>query len=111
MPGSRPFTRRQALQNAAFLEALARTGNARLAARSLGVHRSTFTKRRAGDAARYEQSGDWRFEDEPAPPELPPLHLVTGWSKAAPVKMRYNPELALFGGWRIREMRAKMSKK
>lgn len=26
----RPLTRRQALQNAAFLEALARTGNARL---------------------------------------------------------------------------------
>jgi hypothetical protein len=47
----RPFNRRQALQNAAFLAALARTGNARLAARELGVHRSTFTKRRAKSAA------------------------------------------------------------
>lgn len=47
----RPFTRRQALENRAFLAALARTGNARLAARELGVHRSTFTKRRARDAA------------------------------------------------------------
>jgi hypothetical protein len=37
----RPFTRRQSLQNARFLEALAQTGNARLAAQSLGVHRST----------------------------------------------------------------------
>lgn len=43
----RPFTRRQALQNAAFLDAVARTGNARLAARELGVHRSTYTKRRS----------------------------------------------------------------
>jgi hypothetical protein len=43
----RPFTRAQALQNAAFLRALARTGNARLAAAQLGVHRATYTKRRA----------------------------------------------------------------
>src|SRR5688500_6407072 len=47
----RPFNRRQALENQAFLAALARTGNARLAARELGVHRSTFTKRRVRDAA------------------------------------------------------------
>ena len=31
---SRPFTRRQALQNQRFLDALARTGNVRLAARA-----------------------------------------------------------------------------
>ncbi len=43
----RPFTRAQALQNQAFLKALRRTGNARLAARELGVHRATFTRRRA----------------------------------------------------------------
>lgn len=43
----RPLKRRQALQNRAFLDALRRTGNVRLAARELGVHRSTFTKRRA----------------------------------------------------------------
>jgi hypothetical protein len=47
----RPFNRRQALQNAAFLEALRQTGNPRLAARLLGVHRSTYTKRRARSAA------------------------------------------------------------
>jgi hypothetical protein len=47
----RPFTRAQALQNAAFVAALRRTGNARRAADELGVHRSTFTKRRARDAA------------------------------------------------------------
>ena len=46
----RPFTRAQALQNRAFLEALAGTGNARLAARALGVHRSTYLKRRAADS-------------------------------------------------------------
>ncbi len=51
MTGPRPFNRRQAKENAAFLAALRRTGNAREAARSLGFHRSTMTKRRARDAA------------------------------------------------------------
>ncbi len=48
---ARSFTRAQALQNRAFLRALARTGNVREAARALGVHRSTFTKRRAAHPA------------------------------------------------------------
>ncbi|UUY00018.1 hypothetical protein [Sphingomonas sp. J315] len=51
MTGPRPFNRRQAHENAAFLAALRRTGNAREAARSLGFHRSTMTKRRARDPA------------------------------------------------------------
>ena len=51
MTGPRPFNRRQAKENAAFLAALRRTGNAREAARSLGFHRSTMLKRRARDAA------------------------------------------------------------
>ena len=49
--GTRPFNRRQAKENAAFIAALRRAGNAREAARSLGFHRSTMTKRRARDAA------------------------------------------------------------
>ena len=48
---ARRFNRRQALENQAFVAALGRTGNARLAARELGVHRSTFTKRRAAHPA------------------------------------------------------------
>jgi hypothetical protein len=48
---ARRFTRRQALENARFVKALTRTGNARLAARLLGVHRSTYFKRRARSAA------------------------------------------------------------
>jgi hypothetical protein len=51
----RPFTRRQALQNAAFLAALRQTGNPRLAAALLGVHRSTYTKRRAKSAPFAQQ--------------------------------------------------------
>jgi hypothetical protein len=43
----RPLKRRPREENARFLKALARTGNARLAALVLGVHRSTYTKRRA----------------------------------------------------------------
>lgn len=59
-------------------------------------------------AAHYEETGDWRFEEEQAEggggvPELPPLHLVTGWSKAKKVKAVHNPELALFGGWRLKD--------
>ena len=46
-------------------------------------------------AARYEATGDWRFEDEQPPPPLPPLHLVTGWSKADPKKTPHNPDLRL----------------
>lgn len=53
-------------------------------------------------AARYEKTGDWRLPEEPEPPPLPPLHLVTGWSKADPKKPVHNPDLALFGGWRLR---------
>ena len=47
----RPFTRAQALQNAAFMRALARTGNAREAARETGLNRSMLTKRRASHPA------------------------------------------------------------
>jgi hypothetical protein len=49
--GPRPFNRRQAQENQAFLAALRRTGNVREAARSLGFHRSTLVKRRNRDAA------------------------------------------------------------
>ncbi len=42
----RPFTPAQQRRNAAFLAALGRTGNVRLACRELGVHRGTYTKRR-----------------------------------------------------------------
>lgn len=49
MPQRAP--RRRTRENAAFLAALAQTGNARLAARTLGVHRAAYTKRRAKDPA------------------------------------------------------------
>jgi hypothetical protein len=51
-------------------------------------------------ARHYEATGSWRFAHEQASPSLPPLHLVTGWSKATG-KPAHNPDLALFGGWRI----------
>ncbi|MEP9400983.1 hypothetical protein [Sphingomonas sp. VNH70] len=53
----RPYTRAQALQNAAFLTELERTGNARDAARTLNLNRSMLTKRRNADpdfAQRWE---------------------------------------------------------
>jgi hypothetical protein len=57
-------------------------------------------------AALYEETGDWRDADEPPPPELPPLELVTGWSKASG-KPPHHPGVALFGGWRIADMEKK----
>lgn len=54
---TRPLTRAQTLENAAFLAELRRTGNAREAARRLGAHRAKFTKRRAkhpGFAVQWE---------------------------------------------------------
>ena len=47
LPRPRPFTREQALENQAFLQALRRTGNARLAARETGVKYGTMQNRRA----------------------------------------------------------------
>lgn len=47
----RPFTRAQALQNAAFLAILRRTGNVRAAVREMGVHRALITRRRASHPA------------------------------------------------------------
>jgi hypothetical protein len=54
-------------------------------------------------AAQYEATGDWRYEDEQQLPAMPALEQVTGWSKANPDRLRvtYNPDLALFGGWRL----------
>jgi hypothetical protein len=58
-------------------------------------------------AARFESSGRWRHEDEPPPPELPPLETVTGWSRAKGGTGRHGG-LGLFGGWRIAEMERKL---
>ncbi len=44
-----PYSRKQALQNAAFLAELARTGNARAACAGLNLNRSMLTKRRNAD--------------------------------------------------------------
>lgn len=59
-------------------------------------------------AARFEESGEWRLPEEAAAPPLPPLHLVTGWSRAGD-GAGHNPDVALFGGWRIAEMHARQS--
>lgn len=61
-------------------------------------------------AAQYEATGDWRLPEEPPPPALPPLHLVTGWSKADPKKEKHNPKKALFGGWRLSDWRKRQRK-
>ena len=70
-------------------------------------------------AARYERTGDWRLEGEEAPPELPPLELLTGlvgrspsggsWSKAKG-KPKHNPDVALFGGWRLSDWKKRKAK-
>jgi hypothetical protein len=58
-------------------------------------------------AARFEETGGWRFEDEVPPPVLPPLELVTGWSRASG-RPAHREGVALFGGWRIGDMRRRL---
>lgn len=41
---------------------------------------------------------------EPAPPKLPALDQVTGWSSAEPAKAPHHEGVALFGGWRIEDL-------
>jgi hypothetical protein len=55
-------------------------------------------------ARRYEETGSWRFAHEQSPPPLPPLHQVTGWSKADPARSGRPSDLAWFGGWRIGDL-------
>jgi hypothetical protein len=58
-------------------------------------------------ARAFEATGSWRLDSEGAPPPpLPPLHLVTGWSRAKG-RPAHHPGVALFGGWRIEDMRLK----
>jgi hypothetical protein len=56
-------------------------------------------------AARYAASGSWRLSSEAEPLPLPPLELVTGWSRASG-RAPHHPGVALFGGWRIGDMNA-----
>jgi len=39
---------------------------------------------------------------------LPDLAQVTAWSRADPAKAAHDPKRALFGGWRLEEMEAKL---
>lgn len=76
----RPFTRAQALQNDAFLERLALSGNVRLAAREVGVKYSTVQHRRAthADFAQAWEGviaaahGRFHLSGGPRPPEACP---------------------------------------
>ena len=59
-------------------------------------------------AMRFEETGDWRRAEEVAPPPLPPLEQVTGWSRADPAKAAHKEGVALFGGWRMRDLEKRM---
>jgi len=60
-------------------------------------------------AARFRATGSWRRADEPPPPELVPLERVTGWSRATG-RPPHHPGVALFGGWRIEDMKKRRAK-
>lgn len=53
------------------------------------------------EAERRAAGGPSPFE--PAPPPLPALDQVTGWSTADPAKPPHDPRVALFGGWRLKK--------
>jgi hypothetical protein len=57
------------------------------------------------EAARRDRGEPSPFE--PAPPVLPALDQVTGWSKADPCKAAHHPGVAMFGGWRLPDWEVK----
>jgi hypothetical protein len=66
--------------------------------------RRTSEDRAIARAIEYEGKGEWRLPGEPAaPPPLPPLDQVTGWSKADPANEPHHERVPLFGGWRLRD--------
>jgi hypothetical protein len=60
-------------------------------------------------AMQKEPERDRAFLEEMPMPGVPPLHLVTGWSRADPNKGGHDPSRALFGGWRIGHMRRRLA--
>lgn len=69
------------------------------------AQRRTSEDRAVARAIEYAGKGEWRLPGEPAaPPPLPPLDQVTGWSKADPAKTPHHPGVPLFGGWRLEDV-------
>jgi hypothetical protein len=114
-----PFAARREAQNAAFLAALERTGNVRLAALELEVHRSTYTKRRSkcpAFAARWDsaldrahralaKAGGERLPIASPPPSPAPAHA----SPARPSRLRTSggePYVTRTAGRRLQLRRA-----
>jgi N-6 DNA Methylase len=63
------------------------------------------------EAARWRRGEPaWGLAGEAVRRELglPDLAQVTGWSQADPAKAAHDPKRALFGGWQIEEMEAKL---
>jgi hypothetical protein len=109
-----PMTISQAIEQVSFHRKAARAENERCrGGRQAGRGEDSAADSAAGSAAararHYEQTGSWRFAREQRPPPLPPLHRVTGWSKADPAKV-HNPDRPFFGGWRIEDMERKRGK-
>jgi hypothetical protein len=59
------------------------------------------------EAARRERGEPSLYEAWRATAGLPDLGQVTGWSKADPAKVPHDPDRALFGGWRLKDMKKK----
>ena len=84
------------------------TYTARLRAVDVGEMRREAEDAALRRAAVWEETGSWRGAgDPPPPPALPPLELVTGWSRAKG-KPAHHEGVALFGGWRIGDMERKL---
>ena len=52
-------------------------------------------------ARAIDEGGEAPARLEPAPPRLPDLSQVTGWSNADPDRTPHDPARPLFGGWRL----------
>jgi len=82
---------------------IARIDRGRRVPAPFGETRDGHRRRREAEARarHYEATGSWHYPEEAPPPQLPPLDLVTGWSKADPKKEPHHLDRPLFGGWRL----------
>lgn len=101
-----PLRRRRGESNEARNVRLSLIHEARLE-REREKFRATQAALRAKDEDPY-WGRDRADPHEPPRPALPDLAQVTGWSKADPAKVPHDETRALFGGWRIGDMRRKM---
>ena len=105
-----PMRRRRGESNAARRERLALMAEAREQRAREAFEVAEAERMERGEPA-WGPAGEMvRLRLDPAA-MLPDLAQVTGWSRADPTKRPHDPERALFGGWRMEDMRDELERR